>query len=322
MRSLTADDVRQFFAAHYTSEASTVAVAGDVDHDDIVAKVAAAFADLPAGDGRIARTPPTALGESVQLDDDSEQVHLAFGGRALRRDHPDREALDVVNHAFGGGLSSRLFDEIRERRGLAYSIYSATSAYCDTGAWSVYAGAMPEHAGEVHRVVLEELDRLVADGLTEDELAIAVGYLTGAYEMGLEDTGARMGRLGGMLATLGKVHTVEEQLARWERVIARRREAASSATSTGPPTRSSSASDRSTPDPGVLGNISRRIRGRTLPGVVCESCSVIRVGVNGACGRMGRAACAAVAGDGGLELVAAVSPRHVGEIGRGGHGRR
>ena len=218
VRSLTAADVRQFFAAHYTSEASTVAVAGDVDHDDIVAKVAAAFADLPTGDGRIARTAPTALGESVHLDDDSEQVHLAFGGRALRRDHPDREALDVVNHAFGGGLSSRLFDEIRERRGLAYSIYSATSAYCDTGAWSVYAGSMPEHAGEVHRVVLEELDRLVVGGLTEEELAIAVGYLTGAYEMGLEDTGARMSRLGGMLATLGKVHTVEEQLARWERV--------------------------------------------------------------------------------------------------------
>ena len=67
-------------------------------------------------------------------------------------------------------------------------------------------------------MVLDELDRLVADGITDDELAIAVGYLTGAYEMGLEDTGARMSRLGGMLATLGKVHTVEEQLARWERV--------------------------------------------------------------------------------------------------------
>ncbi len=218
VRTIAADDVRAFFAAHYTSEAATVVVAGDVDHDDMVAKVAAAFADLPAGDGRIARTTPAALGTSVHLPDDSEQVHLAFGGRAVRRDDPDREALDVVNHVFGGGLSSRLFDEIRERRGLAYSIYSATSAYADTGAWSVYAGAMPEHAGEVHRVVLAELDRLVADGITDDELAIAVGYLTGAYEMGLEDTGARMSRLGGMLATLGKVHSVEEQLARWERV--------------------------------------------------------------------------------------------------------
>ena len=78
-----------------------------------------------------------------------------------RRDDPDREALDVVNHVFGGGLSSRLFDEIRERRGLAYSVYSATSAYADAGAWSVYAGAMPEHAGEVARLIVAELDRLV-----------------------------------------------------------------------------------------------------------------------------------------------------------------
>jgi predicted Zn-dependent peptidase len=218
VRSITADDVRAFFAAHYTTEATTVAVAGDVDHDDIVDRVADAFADLPAGDGRIPRQTPTAVGASVRRADDSEQVHLALGGRAVRRDDPSREALDVVNHVFGGGLSSRLFDEIRERRGLAYSIYSATSAYADTGAWSVYAGAMPEHAGEVHRVVIEELERLVSGGITADELAVAVGYLTGAYELGLEDTGARMSRLGGMLATLGKVHSVEEQIARWERV--------------------------------------------------------------------------------------------------------
>ena len=136
----------------------------------------------------------------------------------MPRDDPDREALDVVNHVFGGGLSSRLFDEIRERRGLAYSVYSATSAYADAGAWSVYAGSMPEHAGDVHKLVVRELDRLVADGITDDELDVAVGYLTGAYEMGLEDTGARMSRIGGMLATLGRVIPVDEQLARWERV--------------------------------------------------------------------------------------------------------
>ena len=164
------------------------------------------------------RARPAPAEADVEIDDDSEQVHLAIGGRSVPRDDPDREALDVVNHVFGGGLSSRLFDEIRERRGLAYSVYSATSAYADAGAWSVYAGAMPEHAGEVARLVGSELDRLVADGITDDELAIAIGYLTGAYEMGLEDTGARMSRLGGMLATLGRVIPVDEQLARWEAV--------------------------------------------------------------------------------------------------------
>jgi predicted Zn-dependent peptidase len=218
VRSITPSDIRDFFAAHYRTGNTTVAIAGDVDHDETAAAVAAAFADMPAGDGRVRRAAPGETQSDLAIDDDSEQVHLAIGGRSLAREDPDREALDVVNHIFGGGLSSRLFDEIRERRGLAYSVYSALSSYADAGAWSVYAGAMPEHAGEVGRLIDKELGRLVDGGITGDELDVAIGYLTGAYEMGLEDTGARMSRLGGMLATLGHVIPVDEQLARWERV--------------------------------------------------------------------------------------------------------
>ncbi len=218
VKSIAATDVREFFAAHYRTGATTMALAGDVDHDEVVSAVAEAFAAMSAGEGRISRAAPGPSETDVEIDDDSEQVHLAIGGRSVPRGDPDREALDVVNHVFGGGLSSRLFDEIRERRGLAYSVYSATSAYADAGAWSVYAGAMPEHAGEVERLVVGELERLVAGSVTDDELAIAKGYLTGAYEMGLEDTGARMSRIGGMLATLGHVIPVDEQIARWEAV--------------------------------------------------------------------------------------------------------
>ena len=177
-----------------------------------------AFVDLPVGDGRVARGVPGRGEPGLAIDDDSEQVHLAIGGRSVARDDPDREALDVVNHVFGGGLSSRLFDEIRERRGLAYSVFSSTSAYADAGSWAVYAGSMPEHAGLVARLIESERQRLVEGGITDDELEIAIGYLTGAYELGLEDTGARMSRLGGMLATLGHVIPVDEQVARWEQV--------------------------------------------------------------------------------------------------------
>lgn len=218
VKAITGADIRGFFGEHYTTGATVIAVAGDVDHGDIVDEIDTAFAQMPHGDGRIPRDAPGPVDASVAIDDDSEQVHLAIGGRSLPREHADREALDVVNHVFGGGLSSRLFDEIRERRGLAYSVYSSTSAYVDAGAWTVYAGSMPEHAGEVERLVRQEIDKLVAGGITDDELEVAVGYLTGAYEMGLEDTGARMSRLGGMLVTLGKVHSVEEQLARWDKV--------------------------------------------------------------------------------------------------------
>lgn len=218
VRSIAAPAIRRFYAEHYTTGSTVVALAGDIEHENVVAAVDTAFAAMPLGDGRVPRHPPGGHGESLRIDDDSEQVHLTIGGRAVRRDDPDREVLDVVNHVFGGGLSSRLFDEIRERRGLAYSVYSATSSYADAGAWSVYAGSMPEHVGQVDRLIRREIDRLVSGGITADELDVAVGYLTGAYELGLEDTGARMSRLGGMLITLGKVHSVEEQIARWDKV--------------------------------------------------------------------------------------------------------
>ncbi|MBA3287098.1 MAG: insulinase family protein [Acidimicrobiia bacterium] len=218
VRSITPDDVRQFFGEHYRTGATVVAAAGDIDHEHVVDRIAEAFGPMAAGDGRIARAAPGAPEDDMTIDDDSEQIHLAIGGRSVPREDPDREALDVVNHVFGGGLSSRLFDEIRERRGLAYSVYSATSAYADAGAWSVYAGTMPEHAPTVRSLIGAELDRLVADGITDEELEVAAGYLVGAYEMGLEDTGARMSRLGGMLATMGRVRPVDEQIRRWEQV--------------------------------------------------------------------------------------------------------
>ena len=161
VRSISAGDIRDFFATHYRTGNTTVAIAGDVDHDEIAAEVAAAFAEMPGGDGRVGRAAPGETQSDVAIDDDSEQVHLAIGGRSLRARTPTARRSDIVNHVFGGGLSSRLFDEIRERRGLAYSVYSALSSYADAGAWSVYAGAMPEHAGEVGRLISKELDRLV-----------------------------------------------------------------------------------------------------------------------------------------------------------------
>jgi predicted Zn-dependent peptidase len=216
--AIAPDDIRHFHAKHYRAANTIVSIAGDVVHDDVIGSVEQALMDLPDGDGRVPRAQPDGMGPGRRIHDDTEQVHLVVGGRAVARDDPDREALDVVNHVLGGGLSSRLFDEIRERRGLAYSVYSATSNYADSGMWSVYAGTLPEHVDTVRALINDELERLVSDGITANELAVAVGYLTGAYEMGLEDTGARMSRLGGMLVTRGEVIPVDEQLRRWERV--------------------------------------------------------------------------------------------------------
>ena len=126
--------------------------------------------------------------------------------------------IEEANHVLGGGLSSRLFDEIRERRGLVYSVFSSVGGYDDAGVWSVYAGSQPEHAATVRTLIDEIVDEVATNGITEDELAVAAGYLVGAYELGLEDSGARMSRLGGMLTLLGEVRPVEEQIACWEAV--------------------------------------------------------------------------------------------------------
>ena len=222
VRGLTADAVRSFYAERYVTENTVVAVAGAVDPDEVIDQVTKAFDGLPVGRAPVDRQAPPieamTPGSVVTIDDDTEQVHLVVGGRALHRLDPDRDALDVANHVLGGGLSSRLFDEIRERRGLAYSVFSTAAAYADSGAWSVYAGTMPEHAAEVRELIGTEIDRLVADGITAEELEIAQGYLAGSYEMGLEDSGARMSRLGGQLTILGHLRSVEEQLDRWAAV--------------------------------------------------------------------------------------------------------
>ena len=219
--AITADQLRAYFAERYRTAGTVVAVAGAVDADEVIDQVTKYFDAMPGGDGRVERRIPASSDgatRSLAIDDDTEQVHLVTGGRALARRDDDREALDVANHVLGGGLSSRLFDEIRERRGLAYTVFSSATAFSDTGAWSVYSGTMPEHAEEVRRLVHREVERLASDGITADELEIAQGYLAGSYEMGLEDSGARMSRLGGQLALSGELRSVEDQLDRWAAV--------------------------------------------------------------------------------------------------------
>ena len=216
--AITPDDVRSFFDAHYRAETMVVSLAGPVSHDEMLGYVERAFAAVRAGGGRPLRTAPGPVGEPLSIDDDTEQVHIVMGGRALPRCDDRREALDVVNHVLGGGLSSRLFEEIRERRGLAYSVYSGVTAFDDAGVFQLYAGTQPEHADEVEALMRAELERLGSGGVTDDELEIAKGYLTGAFEMGLEDTGARAARAGGLLVTTGEVRSVDDQLARWSAV--------------------------------------------------------------------------------------------------------
>jgi predicted Zn-dependent peptidase len=184
----------------------------------VVAEVERRFT-APGGGEPPARDAPSARVQPVNvLRRSLEQAHLAVGYRGVARDDPARPALDVVNHVLGGGMSSRLFDEIRERRGLAYAVYSSVASYCDTGSLIVYAGTAPGQVAEVLDLVDGELAKLLADGPTDDELDVARGCLVGSYLLGLEDPGSRMARLGTQLTCLGEVRRLDEQVASYEAV--------------------------------------------------------------------------------------------------------
>ena len=210
----SAVEVRQFFTAHYRPENMVVAAAGNLDHDAVVAAVEARFAGREGGAAPGRTTPGDAQERLVVEEDDTEQVHLVVGGRGLACDDDDRHALAVLEHALGGGLSSRLWQKVREERGLAYSVYSFRSQYQGAGTLGVYAGTAPKHLEEVLGLVTAELDAVAAGGITERERQIAVGHLVGELALSLEDSGSRMARIGRAVLVHGHVRTYDEVVAR------------------------------------------------------------------------------------------------------------
>jgi predicted Zn-dependent peptidase len=209
------DDIAAFHDEHYRPSNLVLVAAGHLEHDDVVAGVDAAFPPQRAGGRAPERRPPLSVPrERLVLSRPTEQAHLTFGWRAFDLHDPDRYALAVLNQVLGGGMSSRLFHEIRERRGLAYSVYSYSALYSDAGALMVYAGTTPARAAEVRALVGAEVASLRTDGLTDDELDVARGYLEGSMVLGLEDSGSRMARLGSGVIARGEVTPLDEHVAR------------------------------------------------------------------------------------------------------------
>ena len=221
--AMTRTQLHSFHVRRYTPERMVVAVAGNVDHGEVVALVRAHFgphlvrgrqAVAPRkGAGRVNGRPALTLAKR-----DSEQAHVLLGIRTPGRTWKDRWALSVLHTALGGGLSSRLFQEVRESRGLAYSIYSALDVFADNGALSVYAACLPERFAEVMRVTGEVLESVARDGITEAECRIAKGSLRGGLVLGLEDSGSRMSRLGRNELNYGAQRTIEDTLRRIDAV--------------------------------------------------------------------------------------------------------
>ncbi len=214
----TASDIRGFFEEHYRPGNIVVSVAGDCRHDEVAAALEGRFAARPGG-GAPARP---AVGSGVEplavVRRPTEQAHLVLAMRSVSRFDEARWPLSVLNVVLGGGLSSRLFQKVREERGLAYSIWSERTGFFDTGCVTVSVGTAPEHVDEVLKIVTGEIEDLAAHGVTARELAVAKGNLRSETLLSCEDSGARMSRLGTSMLLYDHAWTIDEVLARIDAV--------------------------------------------------------------------------------------------------------
>jgi predicted Zn-dependent peptidase len=222
IEDMTRDSIASFHGRHYRPSSIVVAAAGNLTHNRVVERLARHGEALE-------RRPDVELGRSVEglapatpravLTKPVEQVHVVMGVRGIAREDPDRYALTVLNQALGGGTSSRLFQEVRERRGLAYAVYSYRVAYAETGAFGVYAGTAPARAAETIDLLSTELDRVIRDaGIDGDEFAAAKGHLKGSMVLSLETSNSRMHRLGSSELMLGEALSIDEVTARVDAV--------------------------------------------------------------------------------------------------------
>ncbi|MGB0100906.1 MAG: pitrilysin family protein [Nocardioides sp.] len=202
IQALTRAQIKRFYRRHYTPSNIVIAAAGNVDHAALVRRVKAAFGrnDWLAGSAEPTRPRRVAakrvtpgVGTTTRP---FEQVNVVLGMEGLVRDHPQRFALGVLNTALGGGTSSRLFQEVREVRGLAYSVFSFASHHAESGLVGVSVGCLPSKLDEVLEVVRAELAKVATGGITAEELARGKGQLRGGLVLGLEDSASRMSRLG------------------------------------------------------------------------------------------------------------------------------
>jgi predicted Zn-dependent peptidase len=212
--------VNGYYHRRYTAPRIVAAAAGNVDHATVVRLVRAAFgvAGFLTGDAgpevpRTGTRAPLPRPGVTLVDRRTEQANLLLGMPGLSRTDGRRHALAVLNAVLGGGMSSRLFQEIREKRGLAYSVYSFAERYADAGMLGVQVGCQPGRARQVLGICREVLHDVATSGITADELRIGKGQLRGALVMNLEDTGSRMSRIGAAELLRGRHMSVPDALA-------------------------------------------------------------------------------------------------------------
>jgi predicted Zn-dependent peptidase len=215
--ALTREQVVDYWHDRYNASNLVVAAAGHVDHAQLVDCVAELFGRDGNRTVRDAARPQPRFGVDVHTRP-TEQAHVIWGKQGLPRGHDDRHALTLLDTVLGGGMSSRLFQEVREKRGLAYSVYSYRSLFADGGTFGVYAGTTPQNVETVIDIVQEEIAGILSGGITEAELQRAKGHVKGSLVLSSEDPGSRMNRVGKQQLTTGEIISLDELIERFERL--------------------------------------------------------------------------------------------------------
>jgi predicted Zn-dependent peptidase len=212
--SVPVPEIAAYHDARYTGSNLVIAAAGNLEHERLVELVESACSDASNGSNHKETPPPGSARPSASFHQKStEQYHLCMGGPGIPRGDERRFALRVLDTLFGGSSSSRLFQEVREKRGLAYSVYSYASHYVDTGQVGLYVGTRPDNVAEAMKVIGAELERVVADPVPEDELTRAKENVKGRMVLSFESTLTHMNRLGGSVLMDVPLLSLDEMLA-------------------------------------------------------------------------------------------------------------
>jgi predicted Zn-dependent peptidase len=226
IQAVAAEDIRSHYRRHYLAPGLVITTAGGLDHETVCDTVLERLGASGWGRTLAGLSPPLSRrpmtndvtgapqGRTAVVQRQIEQANIIFGTTGLTATDDRRYVMSVLNCVLGGGMSSRLFQEVRERRGLAYSVYSFASGHSDSGYFGLYAGCAPGKVDEVITLLRAGLEDLAADGVSEEELARAHGQICGGLVLGLEDSGSRMSRLGKAELVHGEFFGLDESLAR------------------------------------------------------------------------------------------------------------
>jgi predicted Zn-dependent peptidase len=218
VESLSADGLRHYFSNAYTAPNLIIAAVGNITHEQVRELVQRAFEGLPTTTEPIAEAPPRVVPTVIIRNKELEQSHVCLGAASYRQDHADRYSSYVLNTVLGGSMSSRLFQNVREKRGLAYAVFSGLSAYRDAGSMTIYAGCANDAVGELIDVVIKELRRLKDEPLPQSELQRAKDHLKGSLMLNLESTSSRMSHLARQEIYFDRQFGLDETLEGVERV--------------------------------------------------------------------------------------------------------